>query len=384
MKDNNKIKVVHIAQANGGIERYLKMFFKYSDKEKYENYLIVSNQYRNSVKIFESMSVNIYFVDMCRELSLIKDIKAMIKIYELVKQIKPNIVYCHSSKAGGLGRIPAKLNKCCVLYNPHGWAFDMNISNKKKMMYKFIEKLLSYITDEIIAISKYEKSVALREKICNGDKIEIIENGIDLDKVKITIDKKKFLKELNWSEENVIIGMVARISEQKSPETFVKVAEQLSKKDDKYRYIIVGDGDKKEEIEDMINNKNLSSKFYLTGWVDNSEEYISMFDIALLTSKWEGFGLVIPEYMLFDKPVIASNVGGISNIIEHGKTGFLVNNLEVEKFCEYITIINNNSDIRDKIISNANLLVHGKYDFKRVVEQHQILYDRLKKVRCVY
>lgn len=373
--NNNKIKIVHIAQANGGVEIYLKMFFKYANNNKYDNYLILSEQYNKSKKYFENLGATVFIVKMNREVSLSKDLKAMFSIYKILRTIKPNIVYTHSSKAGGLGRIPAKLVRARNIYNPHGWAFDMNISNKKKTLFKFIEKVLGSFTEQVIAISDYEKCVAVDNNIIDDSKITIIENAIDLEKAKEEYDNTRILREINFNKDNIIIGMIARISEQKSPHTFVDIAIKLSNKYPKCRFLMVGDGDQRVEIEERIKSSNLESRFYITGWVDNPYEYLSIFDIALLTSKWEGFGLVIPEYMLAKKPIIASNVGGISNIIEDSKNGYLIDNLDVDKFVEKIESLIKDPKNKNVLIENAYTTVISKYDFRRVIKEHEFVFN---------
>lgn len=371
----NKIKIMHIAQANGGVERYLSTFFETFNNERYKHCLIVSKEYKKNAQKFKNLNVRLYFVDMKRNINILKDIESSIEIYKIIKKENPQIVYTHSSKAGGLGRIPAKALGCINIYNPHGWAFDMNISILKKMIFKNIERMLANITDKIVAISDYEKQIAIENSICKKEKINLIENGINVKKIDKTRNLKK---DLNW-QNKIIIGMVARISSQKSPETFIKIALELLKINDNFRFIIVGDGEERLNIEQKIKDENIEDKILITGWVDNPEEYIQNFDVALLTSAWEGFGLVIPEYMLYKKPVVASNVGGISNIIDNNIDGFLIDNLNVSEFIDKILLLIENLEKRNLIINNAFNKVINKYNFNRVVEQHiKVFEDCLK------
>lgn len=377
--NDKKIKIIHIAQANGGVEVYLKMFFKYIDKNKYDSYIILSKQYNKSKVYFEELGIKVFIIDMEREISISKDFNAMINIYKIIRKIKPDIVYTHSSKAGGLGRIPAKLVKAKNVYNPHGWAFDMHVSNIKRVFFMCFEKILGYLTDCVIAISEYEKEVAINKKIINKNKIVVIENAIDLEKFNVNYNSEKILDELNWSKNCIIIGMIARISEQKSPHTFVDIAIELIKKYPECRFLMVGDGEQKGEIENKIKHNDLQSKFHITGWVNNPYKYLDIFDIALLTSKWEGFGLVIPEYMAAGKPIVASNVGGISNIIDDGLNGYIVDNLDVNKFIDRIEKIINNEIIRCNLIKAGLNTVKNKYDFKRNAIEHQVIFSKYLK-----
>ena len=150
-----KKKIVHIAQSAGGVAEYLYMLLKNSNNNNYENILIVSKDYENQIDRFKTYVSNINIVPMTREIEIKKDVKAILKVRKLLKQIKPDIVYLHSSKAGAIGRIALAFNfRIPVLYNAHGWYFNATISKKKKKFFALIEKMLALKTKMIINISK--------------------------------------------------------------------------------------------------------------------------------------------------------------------------------------------------------------------------------------
>src|SRR5699024_9552736 len=116
MNEKEKV-IVHIAQSAGGVKEYLYMLLK-NMNPKYINILILSEEYKKYQKEFEKVSQDIYYVPMTRDVSIVKDIKAIINVKKILKNIHPNIVYCHSSKAGAIGRIALLLNrKIKVIYN---------------------------------------------------------------------------------------------------------------------------------------------------------------------------------------------------------------------------------------------------------------------------
>ncbi|MDO5040077.1 glycosyltransferase [Clostridium sp.] len=372
--NNKKIKILHVAQANGGVSEYLKSFLKYSNKNIFQNYLLVSNLYKTEEEIYNELVDDIKYLDMKREISLKSDLKSIMGIIRYLRNNNVDIIYSHSSKAGALVRIAAIFTKTPVIYNSHGWAFDMNVSNKKKNVYILIEKMLAKLTKKIICISKNDYDKALEYKICKENKLALIENGIDIEKFNKSFNASKIKNKYNIPINKLVVGMVARISEQKSPETFVEIASRLCKINDNFHFIMVGDGEEREKIDDLIKKLGISEKFTITGWVNNTAEIISIFDIALLTSKWEGFGLVIPEYFISKVPVIASSVGGIKNIINNGINGRLVENNDIEKYIEYIFQYINDNDFRDKIIEKAYLDANIKYNISRVVQEHEKIF----------
>lgn len=366
-----KIKILHVTQASyGGVAEYIKLLLKNMDRNKYEPD-VVCTSYGNLHGEIEKLGIHVKNVDMEREISLKRDFSALVELTRYVKETKPDIVYLHSSKAGVIGRLACLINGVSCLYNPHGWAFSMDVSKIKKSFYAFIERTCSHFTDIIINISDYEKRLALDYRVASPKKIKVIYNGIDEEKFTHIYSKEDVLNELGIPKNSYIIGMVGRITGQKSPETFIEVAKLICGKIPEAYFILVGDGELRKMIEDKILMEGLSEKIKITGWTSDVSRYISTFDIGLLTSKWEGFGLVLVEYMAMDKPVVASNVGGIPNVIQNGLNGILVEPGDSKGFAEAVMKIKGDSEIREMLVENGNKCVVEKFNIKRVIEEHE-------------
>ena len=372
---NKRIRVLHVAEAAGGVERYLQTLFKYSDKEQVENVLVCSQNY--DYKKIKSLADKVIVLKMAHQIDPTSDIKVEKALRRIIKQLKPDIVYAHSSKAGALARIADLGLKNRVIYNPHGWAFNMQQSAKKKEMYKWVEKISAHFCDKIVCISDAEKESALREKICKPSKLQVIYNGIDLEAIKNTIPKTK--AELNIPEDAFVVGMVGRLSKQKAPDVFVKAAKLIKDKIPNAYFLMVGDGELRGQVENLIHQYDLGSSFLITGWVDNPTAYMKIMDVGMLLSRWEGFGLVLPEYMACGVPIVATNVDAIPNIIKDGVNGMLVNKdsfVGVQKVC---TGLKNDTELKDRIIASAKSMVRNKFGAKRVAKESIGLYKDLEK-----
>lgn len=374
----NKIKVLHITQATiGGTLEYLKLFFSNIDKEQYEVCLICPS-YGPMKKEIESMGVKVYPIEMSREISVKEDLKSFIEIKRAIKEINPDIVHLHSSKAGVLGKFASYLNNKPCVYNAHGWSFSMNVSNKKKKVYAFIEKHTSIFCDVIVNISDYEHNLAKEYNIADDKKMITIHNGIDIDKYNNKkYCKQEVLKELDIPNDCFVVGMVARISEQKDPLKFVEVAKEISKSIDNAYFVLVGEGELREKVEYLIKEYGLEDRVKITGWVNDVNKYIYIFDVAVLTSRWEGFGLVITEYMAASKPIVASNVGGIPELIDNKKNGILVNVDDLGMYVESILDISKSKEKRDMYVRNSNKVLKEKFNIKTVINKHDVLYKNL-------
>lgn len=187
---------------------------------------------------------------------------------------------------------------------------------------------------------------------------------------------EKSRKELGIPEDAYVIGMVGRICKQKAPDIFVGISKFIS---DAY-FLIVGDVlegsyEERKEIEKIAKENNVKLK--ITGWVDNPIDYVGTFDVACLLSRWEGFGLAIPEYMICKKPIVATNVDALSYLIQNEQNGLLVSVDNQEEAANAISKIRNNDEFRKKIIKKGYKDVFEKYDVKRVALETDKLINAL-------
>lgn len=369
-----KIKVLHITQAViGGTLEYLKLFFSHIDKEKYEVELVCPS-YGPMKDEISSMGIKVHVIEMNRKISIIDDYRAYRQLKKYIKESKPDIVHLHSSKAGVLGRLAAYKNKIPCVYNAHGWSFAMDVSKVKKNFYAFIERVMAKITYKIINISNFEQELAIRYKITSEERMQVIYNGIDLSKYNEKFNKEKILNELKILNHPFIIGMVARLTKQKSPETFIKVAKEVSREVKNSYFIFVGDGELRDEIEELIAKEGLKDRFLITGWTNEVGKYISIFDVGVLTSKWEGFGLALLEYMALGKPVIASKVGGIPDVIQNYNNGILVKAQNIQGFVNAIKEIDENQTLKNQMIENGYKCLREEFNIERVIYEHDVMY----------
>lgn len=360
------MRVLHVAECAGGVERYLCSFLRYSSCE---NILILSQLYEKS-RVSEFVD-KIEIMHMKHGIGLCA-IKEAFELRKKVKKYKPDIVYAHSSIAGAITRMACLGLNVKVVYNPHGWSFNME--SRKKVFFILLEKLMSHFCDAIICISEAEMVSAMNKKICNKNKLHVIYNGIDIESYTTEC------AEMNIPEKAFVVGMVGRICRQKAPDIFVKMAGKVNEKVDNVYFVIVGDvlegmAEEREEIEDLA--RNLKINLIITGWVDNPLAYMNRFDVGCLLSRWEGFGLAIPEYMLAGIPVVATNVDAIPYLIKDNETGMLVEKDDWETAAQKVLDLKHDETLRNKIIANGNRTVRERFDAKRVSKECENLFHSL-------
>lgn len=368
----DKKKIMHIVQCAGGVERYILMLLKNMDLSKCENILVCSHDYKK--ENYNGLVTTFEYVDMIRSISIKSDFKAVLNVRKLIKKYKPDIVYMHSSKGGAIGRIANIGIKNSSIYNPHGWAFNMDCSKKKKLVYICIEKVLAHFCRNIVAISDYEKLSAINNKICRADKIKVIFNGIDIEEYENKKESYSLTREsLSIPNEAYIIGTVGRLSKQKAPDIFIKAASLIKKEIPEAFFLMVGDGEMQHQIEKLADELGLNNSILITGWVDEPMEYIRLFDQAMLLSRWEGFGLVLAEYMLERKPIVATKVDAIPNIIKNRENGLLVKMDDINAVVQASVEIYNDKELSNSLIADGFNAVYSKFDIRRVVSEFNML-----------
>ena len=372
----NKIRILHVAQAAGGVDRYIRMLFKYLDKRKFDNILVCSQDFHE--EDYKGLVISFEQVEMTRAIGG-NDLMAIRKIRKLIKQYTPDIVYAHSSKAGALVRVAdIGLKNRCV-YNPHGWAFNMQCSAKKKAMYAVIEKMAAPFCDKIICISDAEKRSALDRKICKENKLKVIFNGVDIEAYENEIHGLIKRKDLNIPKDAFVVGMVGRMSRQKAPDIFIRAAKLIKQTILNAHFIMVGGGEMENEIKGYAEKNGLENCLHIVGWVNNPLNYVELFDVACLLSRWEGFGLVLPEYMMVGKPIVASKVDAIPDIITDGENGLLIEMDDAVGASAAVLKIYSSDNLKSKLISVGLETVYKKFNVRRMTKETEKLFEEVIK-----
>lgn len=321
-------KVLLIAEAMlGGIRQHVFDIARGIDKKEFEVYLIYSDN-RADDKFFEEIrevgkSVKLIKCNEMERSIGLHDVKAYKKVKQYIKEIKPDIVHCHSSKAGIVGRLAAKKCKVpLILYTPNAYAFQSpDLSDIKKKIYIYAERYLSRKACSMtINVSKGEMNKALEYKLDAPEKFTLIYNGIP----EIDLPDKEELKGKIGLKKNVkYVGFTGRCAKQKDPMTFLEIAKQVISRRDDTEFIYIGDGELQEQMQDWIINNNLTDKIHMLGFRNDTAEIVGAFDVYLSTALYEGLPYSMIEAMRAGVPIIATDCVGNNELVLDGINGKL-------------------------------------------------------------
>lgn len=254
---------------------------------------------------------------LVREINPVKDVKTIKLLCNIVGKEQPDIIHCHSSKAGILGRVVGWIQHVPVVFTAHGWAFTSGVSVSKRIFYAAIEYLMLGITNKVICVSEYDRNLAAKWFLHRYAKIVTVHNGI--------ADKKCEIHACNAVASCLKLVSVARFSQQKNNMDLIRAVEQVnSVHANGVQLNMVGDGPLLPECQAYVSAHHLGDVVHFLGSRTDVESVLAQNDIFCLISNYEGLPISIIEAMRAGMPVIASDVGGVNELIQDGLNGYLI------------------------------------------------------------
>lgn len=318
----------------GGANVHLLDLIPNVEKHGYEVELLIGGRgvvYEKAVVL----GIPTYPVDsLVREINLQKDYKAYKVIKRHLQHSKPDLLHIHSSKAGILGRIAAKKLNIPVVFTAHGWAFTDGVSKSKRFLYKNIERYFASYANKIITVSNYDRSLALENGVGSRDQLVTIHNGLPALKG----------KHETISNATCQLIMVARFDAPKEQMSLLRALNQM--KDYDWHLRLIGDGPMLDTCKLFVEQCGLKGKVDFLGQRDDVGQQLNKADVFILISRWEGLPLSILEAMRASLPVIASDVGGVSEAVIDRETGFTISRDNENLLVEKLRLLINNANLR--------------------------------------
>lgn len=299
---------------------------------------------------------------MGREISPIADIKALKFIRNYMRKHSFDIVHTHSSKAGILGRYAAyKEHVPRVVHTIHGFAFNDFRHVLINDLYKAAERWASRFAHVLVAVTTEDVVVGMKNNIGKKNQYAVVRAAADIDYFAgYSSPSTNIRQELHIPDSAHIVTQISCFKKQKNPIDFVRLASHIVQKRNDVYFILIGDGDLRPKIEEMIKKLNVSKHLQLLGWKDDVRPYIAQSDVILLTSLWEGLPITIVESFAMHKPVVVTAVNGNKEIVRHNENGFLYTPGDIKEAAGYT----------EKLLDSKHLRTQfGEKGFENVVEE---------------
>jgi glycosyltransferase involved in cell wall biosynthesis len=391
-KPNNRIRVLHIITRliKGGAQINTLLTATSLDKSRY-CVTLISGQSIGTEGEIESearrLGVDLIIIpEIVREVNPLLDLKALLKLYRLIKKGAYDIVHTHTSKAGILGRVAAMLaGTRIIIHTPHGSNYcisDADIPSvsdnwAKLELFFWLDKATAMVTQKIIALTNleaehYMKIGMVRDKC----KLATIYSGIDLKKfANVKVDKSEWRARLGISRSSSVIITVARLTGEKGYTYLIDAAKKVVSELENVKFLFVGDGILRSKLEERVHQLGMDEVIMFLGLRDDVPELLAISDLFVLPSLYEAQGRVLVEAMAAGLPVVATSVGGIAEVVVHGETGLLVPPRAPQELATAIT---------DLILDEEKAKRMGQAGRKRVNPEFSVetMVEKIDKLYC--
>lgn len=323
----SKIKILHIhtlpVVSGSGIHTLITM-----QGLKDKGYIVEFACAPGGALVDEAIKSNIPFRPIrhfVQEINIFSDFMALTELVLLMRKERYTIVHSHNSKAGFLSRLAAKIAGVPVIVHTiHGFAFHEYERPPCRILFILLERLAARFAGRLITVSTPLKEWGLQLKIGKDKKYIVIPDGIEMERFNVRMDLNKKKQELGINPQDLVVGMVAKLWDGKGHYTILKAAPAIIKAVGNVKFLFVGEGYLRQDLERIVYEKGLEDYIIFTGFRNDIPELTAIFDVAVLVSFFEGLGRALLEAMVLEKPVVATNVGGIPEIVKDGVNGFLV------------------------------------------------------------
>ncbi len=297
------------------------------------------------------------------------------KTYRLIKENKFDLLHSH---CGQFACIIAKLAGVPYLIETrHGLYLNFDQLDKVNFLRSLINKNKAKFVDMTITVNKIDKKILSEKFGAPENKIREVANGLDLEEIKSLKIAAQIKDELQIAPGCNIVGTVARFTEQKGLKYFVEAAKLIKEQIPNCKFIIVGDGELKNSLIKFAQNIGIYQEVIFTGYRVDAVSILSIFDIFVLPSLWEGMPYTILEAMALKKPVVATNVFGNSEIVLNGKTGNLVSPRDSLAISKAVIALLKNKEKAKKMGENGFHRIKTDFSGKKMTEKIEHIYLEL-------
>lgn len=358
----------------GGAQKQLLGLISRLDKRKFNLFLFTAKKgllFEEAISIEGLQIKPSLFLE--RPLNPLKDIFALFEIYFFIRKNSIDIVHTHSSKAGIIGRLAARLAGIkVILHTVHGWPFHDYQSPPSRWLFIQLERFCARFSQRIIVVSESDRKKGLMNRIGSSDKYSLIRYGIDY--AQFSGQNGEIKSELKIDRQ-LLVGCISCFKPQKAPEDFIRTAHLVKEALPQVKFLLVGDGNLRSRIESLIQRLKLEDTVILVGWRRDIPRILSGIDVFMLSSLWEGLPVAVLEAMASGKPVVATDTGGVREVIREQETGFLVPVGEPRMLSSRLINLLRDEALRKEMGEKARGALGEDFRIEKMANEFQLLYE---------
>lgn len=312
-----------------------------------------------------------------REVRPRSDVLALSELRRAMRAFRPHIVHTHSSKAGVLGRLAARLEGVPrVVHSIHGFGFGAHQPAPVRAAFLAAERVAAPWTDVFIAVSRRNAADGVALGLFEPEQVRVIRSGIDLGSFRNPSGGAAVRRELGIPERSPVVAQVSCFKPQKAPERFVTAAARILSRCPEAHFVLVGDGALRPRLERLRGELGLNGRLHLPGWRRDVPAVLAAASVATLTSRFEGLPRVVVEALAAGVPVVTMAVEGVEEVLRHGVDGFVVGEGDVTALADRVSALLLDAELRRMMAARAGETV-AEWDRDTMVRRQEELYEEL-------
>ncbi len=313
-----------------------------------------------------------------RRVSPWQDLRSLVQLTRLLLRERPHVVHTHTAKAGALGRAAAAIYnstrprraRCAVVHTFHGHVFRGYFGAAGSATVRVIERTLARMTDRILAVSPGQRAEICDEhRIVSAGTVAVICPGVDVDGIQCGRRGATLRQTLGFREDDVVFGFVGRFAAIKNLPLLVRAFAAAAARSRGMRLVLAGGGDQEAAIRRLVADLGIGHLVRMPGWQHDVASLWHAIDVGVLASRNEGTPFALMEAMAAGRPVVATAVGGVTDIVDHDRTGLLVPGGDVEALAAAMARLALDSALRDRLGTAAQRVALARFDSRHAADE---------------
>lgn len=358
------LRAVHVAGSAGwgGGERYLELFARHHDRERFALQVVLPAPGPLGARL-KALGVDVHVADLAPLVSP----RALVRLASVLRRLAPDVVQSHGARSNVYTRLAGRLAGVPVISTIHNALRDYPVTPTRLALYHAMDRLTLPMAARVVCVA----GDLARDY---GERAVVIHNGVDLDDFDVTTPMATVGGRADaWP----VVGFVGRLTPEKDPLTFVRVMAALGRTRPHVRALVVGDGPMRAEVERAAEALGVASRCRFLGERSDVPALLAAMDVVVLTSLSEGFPFVVLEAMAMERPVVATAVNGVPEIVEAGVTGLLAPRGDVGALTRATLDILSVPDVARRMGQAGRRRVAARFTARRMVDETHALYRRL-------